>query len=117
VASATPGAVIGFGPRPPADHWWNAIGMPYFGVAFTAVCVLATINSLAKGAKITTACQQLSDAVNELRVSAGDGEDVKLATPEEILQINNVRYYIHGKNKGQGMGFALKGRKITYSLV
>jgi hypothetical protein len=114
-----PFAVVGFGPRPPPGHWWNTFGIPYVGAALTALLVLFAINGLAGCARITTACQQLSEAINELRASAGQGaeDDVQLATPEEILQINNVRYYIHGKCKGQGMGFALKGKRITYSLV
>ena len=83
-----------------------------------AVFVLMGIWSLAKGAKITSACQDLGEAINKLRASRSkESGEVTVATSDQILQINNLRYFVRDFNRGQGMGFALKRKKITYTLV
>ena len=82
--------------------------------------------SLSAGAKITSACQELAEAVNKLRfvetlrVADGGESDrraIMAAAPAAVLQINNIADYMRGLNRGQGMGFALRRKKITYSLV
>ena len=116
--NAGPSFIIGFGPRPPAGHGYTEHKLYLFFVFAGAVQVLVGIWSLAKGAKITSACQDLGEAINKLRASRSqESGEVTVATSDQILQINNLRYFIRDFNRGQGMGFALKRKKITYTLV
>lgn len=112
-------AIVGFGPRSivPAWHWWTAHHVYFFFVFLTGLFSVLAVYFLTTGAKITSACQELGEAINELRATGKARDDVTVATPEQTAEINNLCYYLAGKNRGQGMGLALKRKKITYTLV
>ena len=42
---------------------------------------------------------------------------VTAATPEQLIQIDNLRHYMQGLNRGLGMGATLKRKKITYTFA
>jgi hypothetical protein len=127
IFAGLPWAVVGLGPQPPTDHWWsgnNMLGLPLsYACCFFCMCfVLFGIWTAAASAAVTTACDELRDALNRLRASSGGaGEssraDIYIATPDEVSKIENLLAYIDGLNEGAGMGFSLVGVKITYSLV
>ena len=101
----------------PAGHWWTAHHVYFFFVFLTGALSVLTAWTLSTGAKITSACQELGEAINELRATGKTRDDVTVATPDQTAEINNLRYYLAGKNRGQGIGLALKRKKITYTLV
>eukprot|EP01043_Picozoa_sp_COSAG02_P072833 COSAG02_NODE_13903_length_1332_cov_2.209246_1_plen_390_part_10 len=118
VCGAGPCFIVGFGPRPPAGHPYTEHRLHLVFVVIGAALVLQAIWSLSHGAKITSACQDLGEAINKLRASRSkESGEVTVATSDQILQINNLRYFVRDFNRGQGMGFALKRKKITYTLV
>ena len=83
------------------------------------------------GARATTACEQLVDAVSRLRRWEPDsgrdgragapnplaeGEDQKawvMEKPENLVRIEGIRWYCMELNRGQGLGFTYSDRKVT----
>ena len=99
------------GPRPPQGDDWYGTGNWYnfFLHQYVAAC-LATFFSvqlvwtLSGPAKITSACQRVASAVNDLRVNAGGADGaVTLATAEQGHQIEVLNRYINELNKNQGL--------------
>ena len=73
---------------------------------------------LSRPAQVTSACQRIASAVNDLRVDA-DGADgaVTLATSEQLHRIEGLNRYINELNKNQGLGFLVLRKRITFTLV
>ena len=113
------------GPRPPQGDDWYGTGNWYnfflhqYVAAFLATIVAAQLVwTLSGPAKITSACQRIASAVNDLRVNAdcADGA-VTLATAEQGHQIEVLNRYINELNKNQGLGFLVLRKRITFTLV
>ena len=69
-------------------------------------------------AKVTSACDDLADAINELRLGKSHGSAaVRLPTDAEILRITHLRNYVRDLNRGRGMGFVMSNKRISYSYV
>ena len=81
--------------------------------------MLVGIWSLTRLAKITSECQALADAINRLRRVEGPGgaNDISMASTDELMKIEALVSYVKGMNRGQGMGFAIKRKRITFTLV
>jgi hypothetical protein len=112
-------ASIGFGPASPPGHWWTTWHMAEVCVGLTFCNVLVGIWSLTRLAKITSECQALADAINRLRRVEGPGgaNDISMASTDELMKIEALVSYVKGMNRGQGMGFAIKRKRITFTLV
>ena len=83
------------------------------------------------GARATTACEKLVDAVSRLRRWEPDsdpdgraaaanplaeGEDQKawvMEKPENLVRIEGIRWYCMELNRGQGLGFTYSDHKVT----
>ena len=104
---------------PPPGHWWREYGMRYMFVFLSLGFLYSALVSLMAPAKVTTACQELGEAINDLTATEGPGgeDDVKMASQEELLRIERLHGYVKGLNRGQGMGFTLKRKRITYTYV
>ena len=69
-------------------------------------------------AKVTSACQRIASAVNDLRLNAGAGDGtVTLATSEQLHRIEGLKRYINEQNRDQGLGFLLLRKRITFTFV
>ena len=77
----------------------------------------AAVYALFAPARVTSACQRVADAVNDLRVVAKQGELAKLATPEQLHRIEGLKRYINELNRDQGLGILFLRKRITYTLV
>ena len=113
-----PWAIIGLGPQPPADHWWTKWHLSYICCANCVCFVLLGIWTAFQAAKITDRCDQLRDAINRLRVSGSpESGNLRVASPEQMLAINNLLNYMDGLNEGAGMGLCLFWVRVSYSFV
>ena len=85
-----------------AGHWYNFFFNPYIMAVLAVVGSGLTIYMLFAPARVTSACQRGAEAVNDLRVTAKDGEPAKLATPEQLHRIEGLKRYINELNRDQG---------------
>ena len=83
------------------------------GVALSGLAVYA----LFAPARVTSACQRVADAVNDLRVVAKEGGPAQLATPEQLHRIEGLKRYTNELNRDQGLGVLFLRKRITYTLV
>ena len=106
-------------PDPPPGHWWREFHMRWLFVAISLFYLFPALWRLMAPAKVTTACQELGEAINDLTATEGPGgaDDVKMASQEELLRIERLHGYVKGLNRGQGMGFTLRRKRITYTYV
>ena len=100
-----------------AGHWYNFFFNPYLMAVLAVVASGLTIYTLFAPARVTSACQRVAEAVNDLRVTAKDGEPAKLATPEQLHRIEGLKRYINELNRDQGLGILFLRKRITYTLV
>ena len=100
-----------------AGHWYNFFFNPYLLAVLAVVASGLTIYTLFAPARVTSACQRVAEAVNDLRVTAKDGEPAKLATPEQLHRIEGLKRYINELNRDQGLGILFLRKRITYTLV
>ena len=68
-------------------------------------------------ARVTSACQKIASAVNDLRVKAGTDGTVTLATADQLHRIEGLIRYINELNKNQGLGFLVLRKRVTSTLV
>ena len=112
------------GPRPlPGDewfglgNWYNFFCHEYTMAVAATICAGQLVWILSGPAKITSACQKIASAVNDLRINAGDDGTVTLATSEQGHRIEILNRYINELNKNQGLGFLVARKRITFTLV
>lgn len=100
---------MGFGPRPDYGpdfygfgSWYNLfLSEPYcLGMATTFAIML--VYTLMAPAKVTSACQRVGDAVNDLRVTPRTDGTAELATAHELHRIEGLKRYINELNRDQG---------------
>ena len=64
--------VLGLGPQPAnLEHWWHAYKVPHLFLVFGVVYVIGGITLLLIPTKVTSACDTLGDAINELLTKQG----------------------------------------------
>ena len=100
-----------------AGHWYNFFFNPYLMAVLAVVFSGVTIYTLFAPARVTSACQRVAEAVNDLRITAKHGEPAKLATPEQLQRIEGLKRYINELNRDQGLGIVFLRKRITYTLV
>eukprot|EP01046_Picozoa_sp_COSAG06_P018901 COSAG06_NODE_1329_length_9848_cov_10.776798_5_plen_384_part_00 len=115
---------VALGPRPPLGPGWGGFGSWYNVFLNEYVCVALSTFAAGFGvfilmapAKVTSACQRVADAVNDLRVTAKADGTAELATAEELHRIEGLKRYINELNRDQGLGFVLLRKKITFTFV
>jgi hypothetical protein len=112
------------GPRPDKGHkwygagsWYNFFFNEYLCVVMSTIWAGMGVYILMAPAKVTSACQRVADAVNDLRVTAKADGTAELATADELHRIEGLKRYINELNKDQGLGFLLLRKKITFTFV
>ena len=60
------------------------------------------VYTLMAPAKVTSACQRVGDAVNDLRVTPRTDGTAELATADELHRIEGLKRYINELNRDQG---------------
>ena len=117
---------VAVGPRPPREgndwlgmgNWYNFFFHQYVAAFQTTTCAAQLVWVLSGPARITSACQKISSALNDLRVNATEADGaVTLATTEQGHQIEVLNRYINELNKNQGLGFLVLRKRITSTLV
>ena len=86
---------LGLGPRPPqpgskfweAANWYNIALNEYVCVVASMITAGIGVHVLMAPAKVTSACQRVADAVNDLRVTVKADGTAKLATAEELFAL------------------------------
>jgi hypothetical protein len=79
---------------------------------------MLAIWGLMQPAKITSACDALGDAINELPATKVKGEaTLRVPTREQDQRTESVLRYVRGLNRGRGMGFVIQRKRISYSFV
>ena len=70
---------VGLVPQPPdVEMWWNKYHVAIIVLIVGALFFMAAINVLMQPAKVTSACERLADAINELR--SGTASDAVVRT-------------------------------------
>ena len=72
---------------------------------------------LSTPARVTSACQQVASAVNDLRLTTHSDGDVALAEPEQLHRIEGLKRCSNELNRDQGLGFILLRKRVTFTLV
>ena len=112
----------GFGPQPDRlttnAKWWHELYIADISICMGAALVPLTIWVLAQPAKITSACEALADAINDLTLTKEQGETtLRMPTREQEQHIEHLRGFVRGLNRGRGMGFMIQRKRISYSFV
>ena len=97
--------------------WYNFFFNEYLCVVMSTIWAGMGVYILMAPAKVTSACQRVADAVNDLRVTAKADGTAELATADELHCIEGLKRYINELNKDQGLGFVLLRKKITFTFV
>jgi hypothetical protein len=114
------------GPRPASKgedwlgmgNWYNLFYNQYFCACMATNAAAQLVWGLSGPAKVTSACQRIASAVNDLRLNAGAGDGtVTLATSEQLHRIEGLKRYINEQNRDQGLGFLLLRKRITFTFV
>lgn len=110
---------VGSGPQPSDGLCtWNTLWLAQLCNLLGATAILLAIRGLMQGAKITSACDALGDAINELRLGRTHGDTaVHMPTDPEKLAIEHLHSYVRRLNRGHGMGFVISKKRISHSFV
>ena len=103
---------VGLGPQPSDAHWWHTYKLSEICLACGAVMVILSILMLTQPAKVTSACDALGDAINEM-TARGSG----VPTKEQRDIIEHIYGYVRNLNRGKGMGFMVMRKRISHSFV
>jgi hypothetical protein len=97
--------------------WYNLFVGQYIMSALSTSFAALLAYSLLAPARVTSACQKVADAVNELRVTVKADGTAELATADELHRIEGLKRYINELNRDQGLGFVLLRKRITFTFV
>eukprot|EP01046_Picozoa_sp_COSAG06_P031761 COSAG06_NODE_3120_length_5826_cov_11.100928_2_plen_462_part_00 len=98
-------------------NWYNFFLHQYVAAFLATTNAAQLVWGLSGPATITSACQRIAAAVNDLRLNVGADGAVTLATSEQLHRIEGLNRYINELNKNQGLGFLLLRKRITFTLV
>eukprot|EP01046_Picozoa_sp_COSAG06_P039548 COSAG06_NODE_4689_length_4035_cov_2.989837_3_plen_448_part_00 len=111
---------VGLGPQPTDPTlWWRQYHVADMFACLGGVVSILTILVLTVPARITSACDALGDAINELleATEVGDDRGLHMPTKEQEQHIQSLLGYVRGLNRGKGMGFVILNKRITTSFV
>ena len=125
-------AANGIAPRDDIDP--NSVGAnalrilsPASLLISAASLVLAGMWPVLKPAEMTTACDELMAAISSLRCvpravlleaePSGRRKTDRLATPRKLALVQQLQEYAQGLNRGEGLGFCLRRKRVTTAEV
>ena len=83
-----------------------------------SICLIYCILLLSIPARVTSACDALGDAINELTETPEASEaTLHMPTKEQQHAIEHLYGYVRKLNRGKGMGFMVARKRITASFV
>lgn len=95
-------------------HW------PSIFLACGVFFVLNVVYCLCVPATVTSACEELMDAINKMREAKAPGE-ISAGMPPNICateaSIDYLLQYVKNLNRRHGMGFMLQRKRISHSFV
>lgn len=103
---------IAAGPRPARNdggwlengNWYDIFFNEWVAAVMATQSVAMAVWNLSGPARITSACQKIATAVNDMRLHAGADGTMKLATTEQGHRIEMLKRYMNELNKEQGLG-------------
>jgi hypothetical protein len=109
---------IAVAPRPAAaNNWYNFYLSEIAAACMSNWLVGLVVWELFGPARVTSACQSIASAVNDLRLNVAADGVVTLATSEQLHRIEGLKRYANELNKDQGLGFLVLGKRMTRTLV
>ena len=110
--------MIALAPPPPnVDSWALRYLPPWLLVLGVAMMFVGSLYPLFAAANVTGACEEMASAINELRGAKGPDGRVVLTSPENLTRIDGLRRYLRELNRHQGLGFSVRRKRITSTLV
>ena len=111
--------LIGLGPHPrDPGHWWRQYHLSDGVLFFGATWFLSTFLILWQTSKVTSVCDTLGDAINELIEAQEPGAaTVCMPTTDQQRNIEHLCSYVRGLNRGRGMGFVMFRKRISHSFT
>jgi hypothetical protein len=87
------------------SHWWNRYHWPYLFLIVGSAMVFWGVENLRRPATVTTACEELMDAINSIREKKEPGE-ISLQMPANTVdteaKIDYLLGYVKNKNRRRG---------------
>jgi len=94
------------------EHLWNRLFLPKVSIFAGAVFVFVAIILLQWAAQVTSKCDELGDAINELTTKG-----LGMPTREQKHNIEHLHGFLSNLNRRKGMGFMILRKRITHSFV
>ncbi len=119
VAAATACAFVGLTAHPPREHWWRAYHVGEMVLFFCCLWILSSIMLLYQGSRVTSVCDTLGDAINEMTEAQQEPGETTLRMPtnDQFLRVEHLCGYVRGLNRGRGMGFVIHRKRINHTFV
>ena len=110
------------GVQPRQDSGWYTYRVNLLMCFAGSSILFLTIWGWMQMAKVTSACEELGEAINDQRIGRTSSDtqahvDIIMPTNDEILRIEHVHSYLRNLNRGRGMGFVIGRKRISYSFV
>ncbi len=111
--------LVGLGPHPSdPDLWWRRYGLSHFVLFFGIAWIISSIALLLHATKISSICDDLGDALNEMTEAQVHGAVTpRMPTKEQHYKIEHLLQYVRGLNRGRGMGFVIYRKRISSSFA
>eukprot|EP01043_Picozoa_sp_COSAG02_P053782 COSAG02_NODE_5991_length_3886_cov_2.197254_1_plen_299_part_00 len=110
----------GVGPPSDLDVGWNTYHWPQIFLGVGMVLIILAVYTLVLPATVTSACEELMDAINKMREAKAPGE-LSARMPPNICEteasIDYLLQYVKNLNRRRGMGFTLHRKRISHSFV
>ena len=112
--------IYGLGPHPSdQDHWWRTYYISDLNLALGVMWALLSIFMLYQASRVTSVCDALGDAINEMTEQVKVPGKATLLMPKTDQQrsIEHLCGYVRGLNRGRGMGYVIYNKRISHSFV
>ncbi len=115
---------LGLTAHPPdVEHWWRTYLLSEVVLTAGSTWFIGSILMLYQAAKVSSVCEGLGDAINEMfeasqREPGGEvGLTLCMPTKDQQRDIESLRGYVRGLNRGRGMGFVIHRKRISHTFV
>ena len=68
-------------------------------------------------ADVTLACDELIDAIRSMKVQTDGNGKIVLLDPKSLIRIEGIARFAQELNRGQGLGFVFRKKRMTPQLV
>ena len=124
VAAGAACMFLGLAASPPTDdhgveHWWHNWFLSELVFVVGCIWFICSIAMLVQGSKVSSVCENLGDALNEMTEKVQDsGEDtLRMPAKDQQRNIEHLCGYVRGLNRGRGMGFVIQRKRINHTFV